>query len=103
MGASMGAIEKNSEGISEIQSESLLTLISILDAVHKVEKSHKINLEPVRQYINDQKEKVIDEFSSMNAIDSLDNKFKSIEKAFMDMPNYQEYRYFILEVAVLVS
>ncbi|HCE4630769.1 TPA: hypothetical protein ACQYCS_002897 [Vibrio parahaemolyticus] len=77
-----------------------INISDLTNALTKVEHVHKVQLENVHQFFKTNEVLSIETFSQIIACDSIDERFKTIDKAFSPLGDVKTY---LLEASYLVS
>jgi len=88
--------ENNASGGNSVTLDKIESTIELLERVHRIE------LKDIRQFILENQTGVLDSFNNLVPSSSIDSKFNTMDGIFSNLPNYQKYSHYMLEMAVLV-
>lgn len=82
-----------------MSSKNIINIVSILDAVAKVEKANHIKLTTLKDYLNKMGPSTVEMFKSLSKMDSIDSRFQTIANS-SDLDS-EETKY-VLEASLLI-
>ncbi|MBR9789142.1 MAG: hypothetical protein GYB40_14535, partial [Vibrionaceae bacterium] len=68
-----------------------ITISDLTSALSKVESIHKVQLENVHRFFNANESFSITTFANITSSDSIDERFKAIDKAFSSLGDVKTY------------